>query len=51
MPKNSKRLRSDDEVRDGDITYLPLPILEPDLLFGLGQRRPRSLDWAMFTPV
>jgi hypothetical protein len=42
IPKNSKRLKSEEEVLEGEITNLPLPTLDADLLLGLGHNRPRS---------
>jgi len=51
IPRNSNRLKSKEEVLDGERIYLPLPILDFDLLFGLGHKSPKSLDEAIATSV
>lgn len=51
MPKYSKSERSEDEVREGDSTYLPFPIFDPDLLLGLGHNSPKRRDWLTATPT
>ena len=42
IPKNSKRLKSWELLREALITNFPLPTFDTDLLFGLLQRRPSN---------